>query len=142
MWRQIVIGLIAGVAFLVLDGVLNANPLAQRLYAAYEPIARPNVNVLAGSAIDLGYGVVLVALFRTLWPSLPGRTSRRKGVSFSAMVWFFRVFMRVAGEWVTTTVPISTHAYTLVTGLVQALLVVGIIVLLLPLPHSERNPMR
>lgn len=64
MWRQIVIGLIAGVAFLVLDGVLNANPLAQWLYAAY--------------------GLALV----------------------------------------------------------QALLVVGLIALLLPLPHSERNLMR
>jgi hypothetical protein len=31
MLRQIVTGLVAGVAFLVLDGVLNANPLAQRL---------------------------------------------------------------------------------------------------------------
>ena len=36
MFRQIVVGLVAGVAFLVLDGVLNANPLAQRLYAAYQ----------------------------------------------------------------------------------------------------------
>ncbi len=136
MRRQIVVGLVAGVTFLVLDGVLNANPLAQRLYDAYGPIARPSVNVLAGSAIDLAYGVILAALFFTLWPSLPGRTSLMKGLWFGIMVWFFRVFMKVAGEWLTTTVPASTHAYTLVAGLVQVLLVVGVIALLLPQPHT------
>jgi hypothetical protein len=63
MRRPIVVGLVAGVAFLVLDGVLNANALAQRLYAAYRPIARPSVHALAGSAVDLAYGVILVGLF-------------------------------------------------------------------------------
>lgn len=136
MLRQIVVGLIAGVAFLVLDGLVNANPLAQRLYAAYEPIARPSVNAAAGSAVDLAYGVILVALFLTLRPSIPGRTSIMKGVSFGLMVWFLRVVMRVAGEWVTTTVPPTTHAYTLVAGLVQVLLVTGVIAHLLPQPPA------
>jgi hypothetical protein len=52
--------------------------------------------------------VILVALFLTLRPSLPGRTSLLKGLSFGLMVWFLRVVMRVAGEWVTTTVPTAT----------------------------------
>ena len=34
MLRQIVAGLAAGMAFLVLDGLLDANPLAQQVYAA------------------------------------------------------------------------------------------------------------
>jgi hypothetical protein len=136
MLRQMVVGLFAGVAFLILDGLLNANPLARRLYAAYQPIARPSVNALAGSAVDLAYGVILVALFLTLWPSLSGRTSLSKGLSFGLMVWFLRVVMRVGGEWVTTTLPTSTHAYTLVTGLVQVLLVAGLIALLPPQPHA------
>ena len=140
MLRQIVVGLIAGVAFLILDGLVNANPLAQRLHAAYQPIARPSVNALAGSAVDLAYGVILVAFFLTLRPSLPGRTSLLKGLSFGLMVWFLRVVMRVAGEWVTTTVPTSTHAYTLATGLVQVLLVGGLIALLLPQPHAAGSP--
>ena len=59
MLRQILVGLMAGVAFLLLDGVLNANPMAQRLYAAYQPIARQSVNALAGSAINLAFGVLL-----------------------------------------------------------------------------------
>src|SRR5512137_322204 len=119
MLRQIVVGLAAGVAFLVLDGILNANPLAQQVYAVYRPIARPSVNALAGSLIDVAYGLILVALFVTLRHCLPGQTSLMKGVSFGAIVWFLRVVMRVAGEWVTTTVPISAHVYTLLAGLVQ-----------------------
>ena len=43
MLRKTIVGLIAGVVLLVLDGIINANPLAQRLYAAYQPIARPGV---------------------------------------------------------------------------------------------------
>lgn len=136
MLRRIVVCLIAGAAFLILDGLVNANPLAQRLYAAYEPIARPSVSAAAGSAVDLVYGVILVALFLTLRPSLPGRTSMTKSLAFGVMVWFLRVVMRVAGEWVTTTVPAVTHAYTLVAGLVQVLLLVTIIGLLLPQPHA------
>jgi predicted Co/Zn/Cd cation transporter (cation efflux family) len=132
MLRQILVGLAAGVAFLILDGVLNANPLAQRLYAAYQPIARPGVNALAGSAIDLAYGVVLAWLFTTLRASLPGRTSLAKAASFGLMVWFLRVCMRVGGEWVVTVVPVRVHAYTLAAGLAQALIVAGIIAWLLP----------
>jgi hypothetical protein len=86
--------------------------------------------------VDLAYGVILVALFLTLWPGLPGQTSLMKGLSFGVIVWFLRVVMRVAGEWVTTTVPTSTHAYTLAVGLVQLLLVAGIIALLLPSPNA------
>jgi hypothetical protein len=136
MRRQIVVGLVAGVAFLILDGVLNANPLAQRLYAAYHPIARPSVNALAGSVVDLAYGVILAGLFVMLRPSLPGEARLMKGLSFGVMVWFLRVFMRVAGEWVTTTLPASAHVYTLLAGLIQVLLVTGIIALLLPQPHE------
>jgi hypothetical protein len=132
MLRRIAVGLAAGVAFLVLDGLLNANPLAQRMYAAYRPVARPSVNAFAGSVIDVAYGPILVAMFVTLRPCLPGRSGVMKGLSFGGMVWFLRVAMRVAGEWVATTVPASTHVYTLVAGLVQVLVVVGLIAVLVP----------
>ena len=92
----------------------------------------PLVVHLSGSAVDLAYGVILVWLFVTLRASLPGHTSFLKGVSFGLMVWFLRVVMRVAGEWVVTTVPASTHAYTLASGLVQVLLVATFIGVLMP----------
>ncbi len=134
MLRVVVVGLAAGVALLVTDAILNANPLAQRLYAAYGPIARSSVNAVAGSLIDLAYGLILAVLFVTLWASLPGETGLVKGLSFGLMVWFLRVVMRVASDWVTTTVPPSTHAYALVGGLVQILLVTALIAVLLPRP--------
>jgi hypothetical protein len=137
MLRQVLVGVVAGVAFLILDGVLNANPLAQRLYAAYQPIAKPGVNALAGSAIDLAYGIVLVLLFVTLRPSLPGQTNLTKAVSFGLIVWFLRVGMRVAGEWVMLAVPVRVHAYTLIAGLVQMLIVACIIALLVPRPQAS-----
>jgi hypothetical protein len=56
--------------------------------------------------------------------------------SFGAMVWFLRAVMKVAGEWITTTVPASAHVYSLVAGLVQMLLVAVLIALLLPQPHG------
>ena len=127
MLQRILAGLVAGVVFLVLDGLINANPIGQRLYAAYRPIARPSVNALAGSLIDLVYGVVLAQIFVVLWPSLPGGTALMKAMSFGLLVWFLRVVMRVAGEWIVTTVPPPAHAYTLVTGLVQLLVVAGIL---------------
>jgi hypothetical protein len=92
------------------------------------------VNALAGSLIDLAYGLILAVLFVTLWPSLPGETGLLKGLSFGVMVWFLRVVMRVASEWVTTTVPPSAHVYSLVGGLIQILLVTALIAALLPRP--------
>jgi len=137
MLRQVGAGIAAGVAFLVLDGLLNANPVAQRVYAAYHPIARSSVNAVAGSLVDLVYGLVLVALFLTLRHCLPGRTNPMKGLSFGAIVWFLRVVMRVAGEWVVTTVPVSAHAYSLVAGLVQTLLVAELIAVLVPRQETK-----
>jgi hypothetical protein len=82
MLRHVVVGLVAGVAFLILDGALNANPLARELYAAYKPIARWSVDAMAGLMVDLGYGVILAVLFQVLRPSLPGRGGYAKGLSF------------------------------------------------------------
>ncbi len=137
MVRQLLVGVVAGVVFLVLDAAVNANPLAQSLYAVYQPLARPSVNPVAGSAIDLAYGIILVFLFITIRPCLPGRTTLAKAVSFGLIVWFLRVVMRVAGEWIVTVVPARVHVYTLAAGLVQVLVVTVIIALLLP--ASPRN---
>lgn len=123
MVRQLAVGLGAGLLFLVLDGLIHANPWAQRLYTAYQPLARARVNALAGSAIDLAYGVALAVLFVRLLPSLPGSNGVTKGLSFGFIVWFLRVVMNVASEWVTKTTPPATHAYVLLTGLVQVVAV-------------------
>lgn len=104
--------------FAILDGLLNANPVAQRVYAAYRPIARQSVNAPLGFSFDIISGVVMAALFVVLMPALPGG-SVAKGLAFGLMVWFFRVAMGVAGQAVMFNIPGSALAYTLVTGLVE-----------------------
>ena len=123
MWNYIWVSLVAGVLFGILDGVINANPLAQRLYEAYKSIARSSVNAVAGILIDLAYGFVMAGLFLLLYKSLPGAAGWTKGLSFGLITWFFRVLMSVASQWVMYRIPPAALAYTLLTGLAEMLLV-------------------
>jgi hypothetical protein len=122
MISYIMVSIISGILFGVLDGVINANPLAQRLYEVYKPIAKTSINPLAGIMIDLVYGFVMAAVFLLLYKSLPGGIGLVKGVSFAFLVWFFRVVMNTASQWVMFNVPIEALSYSLVTGLGETLI--------------------
>jgi hypothetical protein len=122
MIRYIVVSIVSGLLFGVLDGMINANPFAQRLYEVYKPIARMSVNVPAGMVIDLVYGFVMAGVFLLLYESLPGEASYVKGVSFACLIWFFRVVMGVAAQWMTFNVPVGALLYTLVAGLAEMLI--------------------
>jgi len=122
MTRYVIVSLVSGILFGVLDGLINANPLAQRLYAVYKPIARTSLNPVAGIAIDIFYGFVMAGLFLVLYNSLPGETGLVKGLSFALMLWFFRVLMYVATQWMMFNVPVAALLYTLVTGLGEVLI--------------------
>ena len=126
MLRYIVVSIVGGILFGILDGLINANPLAQRLYEVYKPIARTSVNAVAGITIDLVYGFVMAAVFLLLYKSLPGETGFVKGSSFACLVWFFRVVMCGVSQWMMFKVPIGTLLYTLVTGLGE-MLILGIL---------------
>jgi len=121
MITYIVVSIVGGILFGILDGLINANPVAQRLYNVYKPIARVSMNVVAGMAIDLAYGFILAAVFLLLYTSLPGESGIVKGLSFAILVWFFRVVMSVASTWVMYTVSSRTLLYTLFTGLAEML---------------------
>lgn len=112
----------SGILFGMLDGVINANPLAQRLFEVYRPIARTSINVALGVGIDLIYGFVLAGLFWLLYPGLPGAVGWVKGLSFAGLVWFCRVVMSAASTWIMFKVPASALLYTLVTGLGEMLI--------------------
>ncbi|MGA2327191.1 MAG: hypothetical protein ABSH05_12995 [Bryobacteraceae bacterium] len=43
MVRYLIVSIASGILFGALDGVLHANPLAQRLFQCYKPIARESV---------------------------------------------------------------------------------------------------
>jgi len=119
MTSYLMISIISGILFGVLDAVINANPFAQRLYQVYTPIAKKSVNFVAGIAIDLLYGFVMAGLFLLLYDSLPGANGLLKGISYAIIAWFFRVVMYVASQWMMFTVPGKTLLYTLFTGLAE-----------------------
>ncbi|MHC1781173.1 MAG: hypothetical protein AB9891_00185 [Anaerolineaceae bacterium] len=122
MGRTILVGLGSGILFGVLDALINANPLAQRLLGIFKPITRTNFNPAAAIAIDLVYGLVMAWLFLLLYPALPGGTVLGKGLAFGLLVWFFRVVMSAAAQWVMFAIPVETLLYTLAAGLVEMLL--------------------
>lgn len=125
MIRYIIVSVGSGVLFGVMDGLINANPLAQRLYKVFEPIARKSINVPAGIAIDLVYGFVMAGIFLLLRGSLPGESWLAKGAVFGLVMWFFRVVMQVATQWMTFDIPASTLLYTLGCGLAE-MIVLGL----------------
>jgi hypothetical protein len=126
MIGYVIVSVISGMLFGLLDGVIQANPLAQRLYEVYKPIARTSVNPLAGIIVDLVYGFIMAGIFLLLYRSLPGETGLVKGVSFAFLAWFFRVVMHTASQWIMFNVPLETSLYSLVTGLGE-MLIIGIL---------------
>jgi hypothetical protein len=126
MTTYIIVSISSGIAFAVLDGLINANPLATRLFEIYKPIAKTSVNFVTGMTIDLVYGFILAALFLLLYPSLPGEAGLVKGASFGLMVWFFRVVMSVASQWMMFKLPVKALIYTLFTGLGE-MLILGVL---------------
>lgn len=126
MIRYVVVSIISGILFGVLDGLINANHLAQRLYEVYKPIAKASINVPAGVVIDLVYGFIMAGVFLLLYQSLPGEVGLLKGISFAFLLWFFRVVMYVATQWMTLNVPIGALLYTLIAGLGE-MLILGIL---------------
>lgn len=126
MVRYLLISVVSGILFGVLDGIINANPFAQRLFEFYKPIARKSINPLPGIVIDLIYGFVMAGVFLLLYTSLPGELGLVKGVSFGVMVWFFRVVMYNASQWMMFPVSMKTVLYSLAAGLGE-MLVLGVL---------------
>jgi hypothetical protein len=121
MKRYIAVSIAAGLLFALMDGLINANPLAQELFAVYAPIARPSLNAAAGLAIDLAYGFILAGLFLLLFEGIPGRTRLEKGLCFGIVVWFLRVAMQAASSWVMFTIPEMALLYMTLVGLGEML---------------------
>ena len=121
MRRYIIVSLTSGILFGALDAAINANPLAQRLYEVYRPIASASVNAPAGVAIDLVYGFVLAGIFLLLYASLPGGAGWVKGISFGLLASFFGVVMASVSSFMMFNVRAAALAYTLVTGLGEML---------------------
>ena len=126
MLRYILVSLSSGVLFGIMDGIINANPVAQRLYSVFEPIARKSINVAAGIVIDIVYGFAMAGIFLFLHKSLPGESGLIKGLAFGILIWFFRVFMQAASQWMMYNISVKTLIYSLTCGLFE-MLVLGLL---------------
>ena len=126
MIRYIIVSIVSGILFGTMDGLINTNPLAQKLYEVYKPTVKTSINVPAGIIIDLIYGFVMAGVFLLLYRSLLGETGLLKGISFAFLIWFFRVVMSVISGWMMFNVPIGALLYTLMTGLGE-MLILGIL---------------
>ncbi len=126
MTRYIIVSLISGILFAVLDGVINANPLARRLLEVFKPIAKTAINPIAGIVIDLIFGFAMAGGFLLLYTSLPGMTGLIKGLSYAGLMWFFRVIMNTASQWMMFKVPAKTLLYSLLAGLGE-MLILGVL---------------
>ena len=126
MTRYILVSVGSGILFGLMDGVINGNPLAQRLYRVFQPIARKSANIPVGFVIDIVYGFAMAGIFILLRGSLPGGSWALAGLAFGAVTWFFRVVMQVAGQWMMFSVPAGTLLYTTVCGLAE-MVVLGLL---------------
>ena len=126
MIRFVVVSVVGGLLFGTLDGLIHANPYSQKLYEVYKPISKTSVNIPAGVIIDLFYGFVMAGIFVLLYKSLPGETGIIKGISYAIFIWFFRVLMSVASQWMMYQVPSTALIYTLIAGFCE-MLILGIL---------------
>ena len=137
MLRYVLVSIGSGLLFGILDGLIHANPVAEKLYQVYKPIARTSVNAPAGIAIDLAYGFIMAAIFLLLYESLPGQSGIVKGLSFAVLAWFFRGVMYAASTWMMFDLPITLVGYGLVTASAE-MLVLGSLYGLTLRPFSLR----
>jgi hypothetical protein len=118
----LMVGLASGIIFVLLDFVLNVNPLAQRVSAPYRPIARKAMPLAAAVVIDLLSGLAMAGIFLLLRAALPGGRVVGAGISFGFLVWFFRVLMSGLSQWVMFEIPFTTLLYSIGAGLVEMLI--------------------
>ena len=63
----------------------------------------------------------MAGMFLLLYRSLLGQVGLTKGISYALIVWFFRVVMQVASQWMMFNISPVTLIYVLVTGLAEML---------------------
>ena len=122
MTRYIIVSTVSGILFGFLDGMINGNPLALKLFQIYRPISKTTINIQAGIIIDIFYGFAIAGIFLLLYKSLPGSTGLLKGISYALIIWFFRVIMYAVTQWMTLKVPVTTLCYIVITGFIEMIL--------------------
>ena len=139
-WLRILwVGLVVGVAFIILDAVLHANPLGARALEFYLPIAREGTLIPVGIASDLVSGFLIVLFFGLFRTALPGSSGVGKGVIFGLIVSYLRVAMNVAASYTMFRMPVTSALYTLASGTFE-MTFLGFLTGLLYRPRTTKQP--
>ena len=70
MVRYIIVSALSGILFGLMDGIINGNAYARKLFIVYKPIAKAAVNPIGAIFVDLAYGFILAGFFMVLCPGL------------------------------------------------------------------------
>lgn len=137
--RYVMTSWIGGILFWIMDGIINGNPYAKKLYKAFRSSTdtKISINITKSFFVYLVYGCAMVGIFSLLYKSLPGKTGISKGLSFGIMVWFFRGFMTIMSQWTLYTIPINSMAYWISTGIFEGLIIGTLFGLLLKRESTE-----
>jgi hypothetical protein len=111
--------LIVGIAFVLLDFIINANPIAAKALSFYLPISRKQFLMPLGVASDIFSGFAIVFFFALLYPALPTPSGIVKGIVFGLIAGFFRVFMNAVASFAMFDMPAGAFVYTLLAGIVE-----------------------
>ena len=123
MFRFIIVSISSGILFGLLDGIINGNPYAQKLFECYKPIAKTYINIPLGISIDIIYGFVMCWVFLIIYNSIPASNGLVKGVLYGLALWFFRVLMSVITNYMMFEVPLKTLLYVAATGLIEMVII-------------------
>jgi hypothetical protein len=123
MVRFIIVSISSGILFGFLDGLINGNPYAQKLFECYKPIAKTSINIPLGVTIDIIYGFVMCWIFLIIYSSIPASSGLVKGILYGLALWFFRVLMSVITNYVMFEVPLKTLLYIAMTGLAEMVII-------------------
>jgi uncharacterized membrane-anchored protein YitT (DUF2179 family) len=121
MGTYIIVSVGSGLLLAILDGLLNANPLARRLYREYEPITRKSIPMVRGILIDIAFGFLLAGLYLMLYRGIPVPPGIARAIAFGFIVWVLRSLMNTLSHWTMYDIQVSAHLYALFAGLLKSL---------------------
>ena len=127
--RLIVAGIAASVLFLVLDMMLGAvgGLIVANVFRV--PFQQPpgiEAKIRFGLLFELINGFMLALIYAVIYRCLPGR-SWQKGISYGLIVWGLRVVMWAFSTFMMTDMPPALIAITVVTGLIEVL-ILGVVI--------------
>lgn len=138
-WLRILwAGIVVGVVFVILDAVLNANPLGAQALEFYAPIAREGVLIPVGIVSDIVSGFLIVLFFALFYNSLPSSSGIVKGIIFGLIVGYLKVIMNVAASFSMFQMPLTAALYTLGAGILE-ITVLGFLAGLLYQPYQTQS---